>query len=152
MKIVYGVKYVHKGNLLELNDNEIKLVNDCRNILKEKNIYGYNNYVIIKVDMKNQCVSFIESKDFDIVHEPTVGDAHKININGEYKLIKEKKNPQIYHHKHTFVSDDYKGFDIEESKLRSLEWEMKMNEKIDKRKIGYKNYWLQCLKIVSMNT
>lgn len=46
---------------------------------------------MVKIDGKNSSVSFIESDDFDTVHEPTVGDAHKITLDGEYKVTKKKK-------------------------------------------------------------
>lgn len=144
MKIVYGCKYVHKSNLKELSKEDIELFIRCEDILKRKNFDVYVNYVVVKIDSENSSVSFIESDDFDTVYEPTVGDAHRITSDGEYKVSKKKKNPQIYHHKHYFVSDNYRGFNVEESKKRSKVWEEKMTD-INKRKIGYKDYWTECL-------
>lgn len=78
---------------------------------------------------------------------------HKSNIketaDGIYKLTKKKSNPQIYHHKWTFVSSDYNGFSVEQSKLRSEAWESKLKG-VNKAKIGYKDYWKQCLYSVGM--
>jgi hypothetical protein len=38
-----------------------------------------------------------------------------------------------------WVADDYTGFDVKESKLRSLEWTSLPN--IDRTRIGQKKYW-----------
>ena len=149
MKIVRGVKYLHKSNIKELNIEDMELPVRCEDLLKEKNLDAFNSYVVIKIDGKNSSVSFIESDDFDTAHEPTVGDAHKITLDGGYKVTKKKKNPQIYHHKWSFVSNDYNGFDIEQSKRRSQEWETKLAS-VNKSKIGYKSYWEECLASVGM--
>ena len=53
--------------------------------------------------------------------------------------MKQKSSPQIYHHKWLFVTDDYPGFDVEESKNRSRKWVSLPN--IDYSRIGYKKFW-----------
>lgn len=150
MKIVCGVKYVHCSNVNELSDQDIDLVEQCKNILAEKNKGVEIDYTIIKIDSKNKSVSFIECEDFDTANEPTVGDAYKITLDGECKITKKKKNPQIYHHKWSFVNINYTGFDYKESVRRSYEWGEKLKG-VNKSKIGYKDYWVQCLKSVGMD-
>ena len=124
-------------------------------MLLEKNRKAWRNFCILKVDLKNKSVSFIESPDWNSAQEPTVGDSHKITlcdgdityttchgdvVTGTYKLTKQKKNPQLYHHKWTFVAPDYNGFDIEESKAWSDKW-LSVVPKSYKNKIGYKSNW-----------
>ena len=69
-----------------------------------------------------------------------MGDAYKVTEDGRITLTRQKTIPQIYHHKWLFVKDDYKGFDVEESKKRSIKW-LSVSDKINMSKIGYKNYW-----------
>lgn len=150
IKIVFGVKYLHKSNIKELTTEELQQVNKCLNVLKEKNINGYNNYKVIRIDEKNGSISFVESNDFNIRHEPTVGNSHKIQLDTmKYKFNPEKSNPQIYHHKHSFVGADYKGFNIEESKKRSKDWE-KALKGIKKNSIGYRNQWNELMDSVGL--
>lgn len=90
--------------------------------------------------------SFINSPDFDSNPEPIVSDVIRVNADGSTKITKEKKDPQIYHHKHEFVGSDYKGFDIEKSKRRSETYNQiidklkKTNPKIRSR-MGTKSVW-----------
>ena len=102
---------------------------------------GYKNGDVYKVDLKNKKVSFIECKDFDTAREPLVGKSWCVDVaTGEVKEIKSKG--QIYHHKHQFVDNDYKGFDIEESKRWSELWENTLpRDRQIKSRIGYKKYW-----------
>jgi hypothetical protein len=48
-------------------------------------------------------------------------------------------DPFVYHHKWLFVTGDYRGFDVEESVRRSVEW-MSL-EGIDCSRIGRRGYW-----------
>lgn len=99
------------------------------------------DYTVIRVDESNGSVAFIQCEDFDTAHEPTVGDMHIIYPDGQTRFYKKQNDPWIYHKKWLMVDDDYEGFDIEESKLRSKEWESIRG--IDKKKIGRKSYWEQ---------
>jgi len=57
-----------------------------------------------------------------------------------FRLVSlQSSDPYIYHHKWLFVADDYGGFDVDESKRRSLAW-MSLPD-IDKSRIGRKSYW-----------
>ena len=52
---------------------------------------------------------FIRSPDFDKNDEPIAGDSILVSRDGSFKFTKQKKDPQIYHHKWLFVKDDYTG-------------------------------------------
>jgi len=96
-------------------------------------------YDVIKWDSRTDRVTFTQSPDWDTADEPVVGDRWTVEPEKETKFRRmNPNNPQIYHHKWMFVKDNYKGFDVEESKKRSEAWE---KLKPNKSKIGYKKYW-----------
>lgn len=143
MKKVCNCIYIHKSALNQLKEEEKILVNKALVILEKK--YDID-YQVIKIDMKNKKVSFILSRDWNTSHEPIVGDSYNINVlTNEIKIIKEKKNPQIYHGKHFFVNCDYEGFDIKQEEKRYNLWNS-IIPKNHKTKIGYKNYWINLIK------
>ena len=78
------------------------------------------------------------------MNEPIVGDSHLYKKDGTEKLIKGGKT--VYHSKEYFVSSDYKGFDIEEAKQRTKEWNNNPNIKNLKHKIGFVDFWHNLLK------
>ena len=59
---------------------------------------------------------------------------------GTNRILPDKKNPQIWHHKWMWVKDDYSGFDVEKSKMRSELWKDKVTKE-ERRKIGYLSFW-----------
>ena len=109
-------------------------------------------------------VTFINAIGFDSMREPILGDSYYVEKLLNYrtnvmdltvKLVKMKKNPQIYHHKWVFVPQDYPGFDWKEAKEWSEKWKSVMNtrgttgpysRKYNFTKIGYKDYWEWFLK------
>jgi len=98
------------------------------------------DYAAVKHDRKTNSMSFIKSHDFDTAPEPTVGDSVKVNTDGTTKTTKALKDPWIWHHKHQWVGDDYKGFDVEKSKKRSEAWKP-LVKKGESAYIGKKSYW-----------
>ena len=98
-------------------------------------------YTVVKLCEKTGMVSFIASPDFDVAPEPVVGDSIAVRPDGRVSRRKQLADPYIYHHKWLFVADDYEGFDVEESKRRSLAWSSLPN--IDRRRIGRRNYWVK---------
>jgi hypothetical protein len=97
-------------------------------------------YDVIKFNVKSGVISFIESKDFDTADEPTVGKSYCVDFNAKkVSVTKEKVDPQIYHHKWLFVLDNYRKFDVVESKIRTISWYTMEN--IEKSKIGAISYW-----------
>lgn len=134
--------YIHRSAFDTLTDEEVNLVLD-----KKKYISQDFRYEIIRINLKEQLVAFIQSEDWDIASEPMVGDSWSVDCNNKVKL--KRACGQIYHHKWLFVKNDYEGFDVEESKKWSERWlnsEIVQNLKSDKNekfncKIGYKNYF-----------
>jgi hypothetical protein len=93
-------------------------------------------YHVVKYNLTTREFSFIISSDFDTNHEPSVEGGIKVGAKG----LKVFKNAGwIYHHKWLFVTDDYSGFDVEESKKRSEKWTALAN--VDKSRIGQRAYW-----------
>lgn len=133
--------YIHKSAIDTLTKEEF-------NLYKEKLKYIDNfEFDIIKISLKKEEVSFIQSIDWDILNEPSVGDSICVKKDGSIK--KTKGSNLIYHHKWMFVKDDYTGFSVEDSKKRSETWmnheiilkfKLDPNEKFNS-KIGRRNYW-----------
>ena len=96
-------------------------------------------YTVVKYSEQTGLVSFIDSPDFDAAPEPIVGDSIAIRTDGSISLRKQLTDPHIYHHKWLFVADDYEGFDVEQSRKRSLAWTSLSD--VDRRRIGRRGYW-----------
>lgn len=156
--------HLHEGTIVNMND--VKLPNRSRRYCVGKEIGGavylhrsYEqllgdvvanakrllpigfDYQIVKWNHRKGCVSFIQSADFDAAHEPAVGNMVTIDSEGNVRRRNPPKDPEIYHHKWLFVDEDYSGFDVEESRQRSLQW-MKL-EGVDRSRIGRRKYWTQ---------
>lgn len=103
-------------------------------------------FELLRWDAKKNELAFIQCDDFNTSNEPIVGVVYKVNkTENGYELgkpIKQQKDPLIYHHKWTFVKDNYKGFNVENSKKRSIEWKTKLgvNKEISS-KIGRLSFW-----------
>lgn len=146
MKKIYGSIYVHKSNVKSLDEFYQEQINNAIWFLSSQG-YPIDTYEVIKINTKKISITFIESEDWDIAREPVVGQAYRVDENGDVRIIKQKSNPQIYHHKWMFVGEDYKGFDLEESKRWSEQWQKILpNTKEIKSRIGYKKYWEEFLK------
>ena len=97
---------------------------------------------IIKYNRQDNSVSFICSPDFDTSSEPIVGDIIRVSGTGEIKYLKQKTDPQIYHHKWNFVKNDYPGFSVKQSIERSIQWKSEVgNNKEISSRIGTKSFW-----------
>lgn len=140
MKKIGGCVYVHWTAHRQLDEEQKNLLYKAISICR----VGFDKSEVYKIDVKNQKVSFIESDDFDKVREPMIHKSWCVDI--KTKEVKEIKGKgQIYHHKWMFVSDDYNGFDIEESKRWSEKWQSVLPKEV-KSRIGYKKYWDEYLK------
>jgi len=129
-KRVGGNVYVHKDYERVLPPR----VQEAKRLLPD----GFR-YTIVKYNPKTSDVSFIFSPDFDTSHEPSLGDSVKVRGDNRVTRRKGLNDPNIYHHKWTMVGDDYAGFDVDESKERTLKW--KSLEDVDTRRIGIRSYW-----------
>lgn len=96
-------------------------------------------YTVVKLNLQTYAVTFISSPDFDSADEPIVGSQVLVRGDGTIRLSKQLDDPYIYHHKWLMVRDDYSGFDVEASKLRSRTW--LALENIDKSRIGRRSFW-----------
>jgi len=130
-KEIGGSTYVHVNYVKNHSRIPIDQLDSATEILRQKHPDHKYNIVRYGYTGKDKgSFSFINSPDFDTSPEPISGDAIRVNTNGETKVTKQKIDPQIYHHKHEWVGDDYTGFDVNASKTRSK----KYNEIIDKLK------------------
>lgn len=147
MKKIGTIIYTHFSNMNNFTEKMNDMIYRANNIMIDQGmLYEWLISAIFKFDMKKNTVTFIESSNWDTAREPEVGDAYKVDLEtGEIKIIKAKG--QIYHHKWMFVSDDYDGFDIEESKKWSKKWQSVIpTDKKIKSRIGYKKYWDEYLR------
>jgi len=96
-------------------------------------------YDIIKYNTKTGHLSFVECSDFDILDEPSLGFVCLVRPELDNKVKIIKPCGFIYHHKWQFVTNNYKGFDVIKSKLRSIAWVGLAG--VDKSRIGQKEYW-----------
>lgn len=131
-----GFIYIHK-----LYSSLLPHISLYINMLKEA--YPEFIYNIIKYGINNGTVSFLYSPNFDTVEEPIITDYVTVNNTGK---AKKGKTRTIYHHKWTMVKDDYPGFNVNQSFLRSKHWLNIPN--INVNRIGSsKEYWDNFLKL-----
>ena len=158
MKKIGGCVYMHISMRTKVDEKIKNMIADAERVFRK--VIGMKDFMeveIVKVDVKNNKVSFIKSPDWDTAREPLVGDAYMIDLNENAPLRKRtvkitKSKGQIYHHKWMFVADDYQGFDIEESKKWSEKWQSVIPaERGIKSRIGYKKYWDEYLKEYGLN-
>lgn len=131
-KVIGGEIYVHRN--YEDQFPSVPLQNAKNQLPKN---YDYR---VVKYNPKTGTFSFIKSNDFDSNPEPSVDGGVTVKSDGS---AKEFGNAGwIYHHKWQWVDDDYKGFDSNQSKQRSLDWTNIVNQKgIPKSKIGQRKFW-----------
>ena len=99
------------------------------------------DYAVVKYNLANRAVSFVQVADFDAAPEPTVGTVIVVKTDGSCRTIHPPDDPYIYHHKWLFVRDDYDGFCVDESRQRSAAW-LGLPD-VDKRRIGKRSYWMR---------
>ena len=133
--------YVHKSNIQELLN---KIPDDWYKTeiiywykFREKN--GSSPYEVIKYNTQQHQLSFIDSPDWLTANEPTVGNSTCWNFDKGVQTFR-RGGDTIYHSKELFVSDDYKGFDLEKAKERTKLWQSLVTKE-EKKLIGNKNYW-----------
>ena len=134
-----GKKGKHIGGNIYLHQSAIHLLVGTPINEAIKKLPSTFKFDVVKFDPKALAFSFIQSAQFDEQDEPEIQNIWRVDGNGTLKYMKEKADPQIYHHKWVFVADDYTGFDIIESKLHSLTW---LEIPCDKSRIGTKSFWV----------
>ena len=145
VKCVCGSYYAHKTNVAELMGRVRKIVDPgvINSLLFTVDHMGVD-YDIIKVSKNG--ISLIQSEDWDIRNEPSVGRSYFWKLNDvmhgtflTYKVIKPRG--QIYHNKWQFVQLDYSGFDVQAAKERTELWNSIPDINKHKSRIGYRSYW-----------
>lgn len=131
-KLIGGKVYLHKQYEGVLPP---EVLNNAKKFL---NGFDYN---IVAYNTANGSVTFTQSPDFDASSEPILGDQLLVKPDGTTRTMHTNADPWIYHHKWLMVNDDYPGFDVEESKQRSIEW-MSIPD-VDYKRIGKKSFWEQ---------
>ena len=118
-----------------------KLVRNCvychRKYIQIKNYPSTGD--IIKINNDTNAISVIECFDFDNEDEPQIR-----TVWGQNRTINYTRDTgPLYHHKWMFVADDYAGFNVEESKARSIKINavLTAHPEIKRNKIGNKKYW-----------
>lgn len=111
--------YVHRNYANEVIPNNILKI--AANKLKE--IYPTFKFNSIMWDKTANIIRFDESPDFDTAREPHVGKYIAIFPNGNFR---EGYSNNIWHHKWLWVKDNYRGFNVEESKKWSEWWISKL--------------------------
>ncbi|MCY2977215.1 MAG: DNA phosphorothioation-associated putative methyltransferase [Planctomycetota bacterium] len=107
----------------------------------KRHLPEHYEYSVVKLNLRNDSVSFIHCPGFDLEHEPVIAAIVVVAANGHVQRRAMPSDPYIYHHKWLFVADDYQGFDLAESKSRSEQWSS-IGE-VDRSRIGRKNFWEQ---------
>ena len=152
VKTVGNAHYVHRSNVEELYVKYVK-IKDRDLFIKFVACVEQNGpkYDILKYT-DNGNITLITSPDWDIANEPIVGlcyywkSGYWFDKLGNLCNCKVTKNfRQVYHNKWMFVSDDYKGFDIETAKQRTTLWNSLPDIKEVKKYIGNKEYWVNYL-------
>lgn len=97
------------------------------------------NPVVAKWDERAGSMSFMESSGFDAEPEPAIQRSVKVLADGSVGSVRaERFDPQIYHHKWSFVRPSHQGFDYFESALRSISW---AGSACDRAVIGSRSRW-----------
>lgn len=154
LKIVGSSIYAHCSNFDEWKSKCVEYMDEDMfdELYQEAYIY-YSDMVaeehfVMKFDKTAESISLISSPDWDIRHEPSVGDGiyakYDAYGNVSYRVVKARG--QIYHNKWMFVQPDYNGFNINAEKLRTVQWNRIPGIKAVKGKIGYRKFWNTILK------
>ena len=130
-KFIGGNVYVHRDY-----EDTLPTIKAVKALLKKQ---PYNwGYEVVKYNLSNGNMSFIQCPGFNDEDEPDVGNVLLVTKTG-IRTIRQPADPYIYHHKFLFVRESYKGFDVEASVKRSLVW-MSLSG-VDYSRIGKKSYW-----------
>ncbi len=131
---IYVVKGAHCGII------PASIYNKAVNILMYKGVDPSVFNTLCYDFNKPHIVRFDTCEGFCVEREPVVGQM--VFVDTESGEIWNKYNTQIYHHKWTFVPEDYEGFDVRES----YEWSKLWLSKVAEVASGYKHKWIDQLK------
>lgn len=169
IKKVAGNYYTHCSNLNELEyelcgfdgtNQKLHYLQTFQKHIKSIIPDIHNANYVLKYNTKNDNITICEVLGWDTnqimskeLHEPIIITTTKCvpistGAHSFYWYIGKTKRPkkqQVYHNKWQFVSENYKGFDVEKAKERTKQWNAIPNIKALKCKIGYKDFWYELL-------
>ena len=138
--------YMHSNYIGLLPEESRKLIASTLDSLNSEE----SGWSIVKYNTKTEDFSLIKSTDFDTANEPRIEKSVKYN-KATGVLGTPRTGSTVYHHKWLFVDNDYKGFDVEQSMLRTDEINKKMDElNINRSTIGSVNNWNAILNNMGM--
>ena len=123
--------YVHRDYVSNL---PLELKVRVRRASKLAEGFEYN---CLKISTDANMVVFMHSPDFDTAAEPVAGKWCRVDLDN--LTAKHGSTGNIWHHKWLWVMDDYAGFDVEESFLRSQVW-LRIAD-VEMSRIGIPKYW-----------
>lgn len=153
-KDIGGERYFHKNYVNgHIAKNDGVLTKESYNKAKEavQKVVADNDmsidFATLKYNPKTGVLVFQEGRGFDVLREPVVGYGIGVDLKSG-KIVSGLKadgtlrapSKAIWHNKWQWVADDYKGFNVEESKAWSEEWGSKF-ETGERRDIGKKENW-----------
>lgn len=118
--------YIHKNYALDVIPTDVWY--EAQSILHDFNP-GFK-YNCVCYSSKENVIRFDEAPDFDTAREPHPGKMLTLNLNTFYKTmeLKESYSEAIWHHKWEWVTEDYDGFNVQDSYEWSKLWLSKVNE------------------------
>ena len=149
MKRVVYARYIHKSAVDEflstMGSDTYDTIRGCMNYASSQ---GWT-YDIVKYDTKAETVTLIEAWGWDTRYEPTIGRSYLFDVsdplNPVYRLA-SKGGITVYHRKHEFVSPNYTGFDLQQSRNRTDTLEAIPEVHDNKSRIGSLKNWMTLLK------
>lgn len=110
-----------------------------------------SDYCVVRLEKDSSSFQLSLCRNFDAQREPVITGHRTYDIiNSKAHLLKEvvykSENPLVFHHKHLFVSYDYKGFDVKSAVDWSLYWKSKLPSKREiSSRIGRVKGWNKIL-------
>ena len=115
MKRVVYARYIHKSAVDEFLST---MGSDTYDTIR-----GWMDYAdIVKYDTKAETVTLIEAWGWDTRYEPTIGRSYLFDVSDPLNPVyrsSSKGGITVYHRKHEFVSPNYTGFDLQQSRNRT---------------------------------
>ena len=113
--------YFHRDYIQDLIEAGCIDEGKMKHALEVAQEYGFE-FRCVMVDKLKDTYRFDSAPDFDTAREPIPGDSLSVTYRQGKAIVKTSHCEQIWHHKWLWVSDDYNGFDVDESYRWSETW------------------------------
>lgn len=133
--------YIHKEYIGHLLEEYLSFYNDIHLLVNPS-----LNYNIIKMDIKNQKISFLKYGDFYDSPFPILLDSHSYDVatkKSNIKNFENSKNPPILHRKELLIDSAHPKY---ENYLSLTKQAKSFGLFKDTKKIGFQKYWNALLK------